>query len=474
VTLRGISFALPEVSFLRAKGKIANLEGAQLEKLVDPRIAEMVASIGVSAAQCDRLTVENCTFTYAAGSSLVYAVGVFARGVCTRLVIEGCSFNGSSDFVIGPAGPSHLLYGFLHSSAAIFKNVPVPGRPAPAGTVLPSSLDDAIVCDNDFTGLTAAVLVMADCGQVRAENNVIRDCLYGIILFSMRALPSGVGGLDGLTAAGAAVARIQSPLIQLIADPSFQYAAALSWGYPLPPTFDWSNGIQVNASRATFPSKASISELDTAFKSMTLALPAAAAAAKTTVAQARATAAEARATAAEAKALAATTTVVSSRSSLLFLYLAALEYQAIGSANLPQLALSLRLAVNDVDAFLSDGTSASALWIWDYQRSTPGELTLDGNHLKNRSTAIATAMVLAVNRCAITGNLVLNQTSSANKDGGHSLMLYPGTEKPLSGAAAFAPVAVTGNVFRGTATLPVRSTAVPSPLNSWHWFNAEL
>ncbi len=469
VTLRGLSFTLPAVRFIPGNGKIANLETAQLQTLVDPRIAEMVASIGVMAVQCDGLTVEDCTFTYSAPPSLVYAAGILARGACTELRIERCVFTGAGEFVTGPAGPSHLLYGFLHSSAATFRTTPVAGRPAPGGTVLLSSLDGAVIEDNEFNGLTAAVMVMADCGDVRAENNAIANCIYGVLLFAMRALPTAIA-LDTLAPSNDAIALVQNPLVQLLADQSLQYVAALSWGYPMPPNFDWSGAVQVNASRAAFPSRASIAELDSSMRAMTLSAPARSAAAVVGAPPA----ATVGTPPTETVVTPAATTILSSNTSLLFTNLAALAYQAISSANPAQLALALRIAANEVDAFLSDGTSNTALLVWDYARSTPGELTLDGNHLTSQSATLPTAIILAVNRCAITGNLALNQnTTATNKDAIYSLLLYAGTETPRTGDA-FAPVTVTGNVFRGAAILPARPATVPAPLNTWHPFNAEL
>jgi hypothetical protein len=108
-----------------------------------------------------------------------------------------------------------------------------------------------------------------------------------------------------------------------------------------------------------------------------------------------------------------------------------------------------------------------------------GTVLLSGNAIASAGTVVATAFILGIPFCTITGNTVLNEAQPlvgvANQPF-FSLVLQPLPVPSSIDGSQVAAVAVTGNVFRGTTQLPTRNlTPAPAPpLNGWEFLNTLL
>jgi hypothetical protein len=128
------------------------------------------------------------------------------------------------------------------------------------------------------------------------------------------------------------------------------------------------------------------------------------------------------------------------------------------------LDLALHASGDDVEAFVSKGSSCTALAVLDEPKDG-GEATVLGNRLHNQTAKAPATAIVYVAPCTVTGSLVLNE-----QKGAASIYVEP---PPVAGVKRLGDlVAVAGNVFRGKATLPPRSLA--APLSTWHVFNSEL
>ena len=99
--------------------------------------------------------------------------------------------------------------------------------------------------------------------------------------------------------------------------------------------------------------------------------------------------------------------------------------------------------------------------------------------MRSESPSIPTAMLLMVERCAVSANLIFNEQAAASEkvQAVPSLLMSTGSEVPSGGGSPIAPSSVTGNVFRGKTLLPPRPALVPPappappPMDTWDFFN---
>jgi hypothetical protein len=116
-------------------------------------------------------------------------------------------------------------------------------------------------------------------------------------------------------------------------------------------------------------------------------------------------------------------------------------------------------------------------------------LVLSGNRLRSQSfrtrttllrAAVPTALLVVADlgRCAVTGNLLLNENPTGNRDfEGGSLYIIPNSNSTAAGAVASTSLvmllAVTGNVLLGTTNLAqlLRSTTAG---DTWVSYNSSM
>ena len=109
----------------------------------------------------------------------------------------------------------------------------------PGGILARALLTDARFADNVFDGLTIAIVAFADLGRITIEDNTIRRCRSGILLYSMRAQAALdlVSAYLLSTGNEAAAAQVGSVVISSMLDPATLLASLLGRTFPLPADF---------------------------------------------------------------------------------------------------------------------------------------------------------------------------------------------------------------------------------------------
>lgn len=456
VTLRGLSFRLPQVPFANTGGKLAGLTATSTRRLVGAQLKDLTASIGVRPVQCARLRVEDCVFSYSpTADSPAFGAGVFAGGECRGLQVRRTRFVGEEDFLSVGEQPVRMLFGLLLAPSVSLEDQP---GGTSQGFVVASLLSDGAVADNHFDGLTGAGLVSADFGDIAIEDNVVRNCFLGFALLSTRG-PATLGAIDRLTLTddGAFAQReLLTTSVQSASNIALVMGLALARAYPLPAELDEKGKLHVPAN---VDLKVAAEESEVAVTTLLTR------ARKRPPDEARKTA---RAETIEISTLPALSqTLLPGRQGLRRIASFGRQITEMQSAAMtetskePGLHLSLRFAANDVTTGLDGSPSSAALVVLDDFELDGSALTMSGNVLRSHADD-ATATIIGVDSCAVAANFMLNAAT------GRSVSLV------IDGAAAGRngdqTVAVTGNVFDGRVLLPSRS--LDSPLDTWDLFNA--
>ncbi|HEU5200743.1 MAG TPA: DUF6519 domain-containing protein [Ktedonobacterales bacterium] len=467
IILRGLEFQLPLAPFLQASGALAGLDEQTANQLLGIFLQDLSTSVGVRALQSAFLTVRDCRFTFSlSGRQNVFGAGIFAGGECQGLVVEGNQFSYAGQALQVFQQPLGLLFGLLITPSAIVQTQTsgtATGTNVPRGTLVPSQVQGASFRNNQFAGLTAAALVYATTGMVRVEDNIVRRCYAGFWLFSLRSLAYAelLAQVRVDQQALALADYLRSAILAQVLDPVIQIGSSIAQGYPLPSDFDTSQAIKLDAQTSGAKTQGDTTQMQTLMqKALTLS--------RGTIASVS-TGSDQAANQNTGKATSGTSTptssVETSRFNALYLRLSAFARVALAKyTGQPGLTFSLHLANNEIDTRVTSDLSGMDLLVWDDERETASALTMSANALHNQSPTSPAALLLMVERCAITGNLVLNETGG-DTAGLSSLDLFPG-------GTDLAAVAVTGNVFRGTPHLPPRT--VPAPLDTWNVLNTQI
>jgi hypothetical protein len=376
VTLRNLRFQLPIVPFVRAGGKLTPFLNSNTERLVGSEFqATLRVSVGIRPLHCALLTVQNCLFRFEIQKTVnLFAVGIFAGSECWGLQLIGNRFLQDEEYLLAQErteeNERRFLVGYLLSPSII--PTPDPNQFA----IVPSLLQDAVIRDNRFTGLTTAMLILADTGMVRVETNTVLQCISGFWLTPIELGKVWEG--NGET-------------------------AFLGFLFPLPDFFDARNLAQK------------------------------------------------------------------------------LESGIDNFLGIDRLSLSLHVSGNDIDTLIAEGSqvlSGSSLVVAGNKRPednrdrfTTSSVLLTANKFRsyipeeNSSFSRGTVLISNVERCIVTGNLILNEAFTAI----NSLRIQD--------VPAGAAISVTGNIFRGNPRLPPRSNldpSVPPPMNTWEFLNTVI
>jgi Family of unknown function (DUF6519) len=453
VTLRQLRFDLPQVPFILAKGKLAGLKASQISRLVDDRLQNLRVSIGVRPIHCAVLKIEDCLFRYSLTKDVdVFGVGIFAGSECWGLTVKNCRFLHEEDYLHNLQAPLRMLIGYVLVPTAILKR---------AASLVPSLLQNAVFKDNQFSGLTLATTIMADLGTIDIENNKVQDCYSGFWLITLRSLLIGGNEQQQLIDRNISNPGDAMPifLLQLLREPVTYLAFQLAQSYPLPKGFNPSTTEQISVSAIP---KAQDTGL---LSSLTTASPAANSAPAGAPSLARINVAN-----------------LANKDTLGFFMtlgnrIEALKLVAFQQSQRSLLQLSLDFSHNRIETLIPNAPSGINLFVWDTNQRNQSMMTMTANHLRNRDPGLnvaknnpqtmssATAMVLQVDRCTITGNLILNESVFSGESQTsvfYSLILRQPASQP--------EIAVTGNVFKGKPCLPLRSSGNLT-LNNWNLFN---
>jgi hypothetical protein len=353
ITLRGLQFMLPSIQFVENGGKLADIPLDVLQREVEgPEILELRIGIGVRAMNCTSLTIEDCDFEFQATGVSVFEVGVFSGGDCKALSLKNNQFRHTRGQP--PIVPGHVLevrLGFLITPSVSMVGL----RPNPTAAnvfsvtaaVLPAVLDDTVICQNVFLGLSAAALIYAELGSLRIERNIVQECYSGFELFTLR------------------FQRVDNPdnplhrFYPIQADMPFGLGCSLGQGYPLPPGF---NGLTMVRGSWTKP--------DPPIHDTTLAGGA--------------------------------------RLDSLF---ASVEFGMFQNLPRTVSALSLLFTTNQVSALLTGGSSGAGLVIWGDEPDQTAAVIVASNTVRSapRDEISPVMAIFYMARGAVTGNAILNE-----------------------------------------------------------------
>lgn len=450
VTFRGLTFVLPLVPYTQ-------------------RDFQIYVSVGLRPVGCPKLSVEDCTFAFStpapSDTTLPLAIGILASGDCVGLRVIWSRFNGAANFDGIPIG---FQFGFVLSPSSTL--LPAAGaNAAVSATSVGSWLDEAVLRDNFFGSLTVPIWVYADWGLVKLESNTVRASSNGFIFFSQLLVASTFNMANVAVAPAHAEVAVQlhNAFFNTVANPQFQIASAVLRGFPLPPNFDLAKAQTVTPG----PEAATdISRVQDLFDRI---LPSAAA----HLVQPALDTEQLRVAVQDRIALTdnLSTLRVHPFSSILPVVpasvvssnqiLSAVENQAFiivpPRQRRPE---ALHINNNDVDAEITGPFSGIGLFVWSLTRNGRDVVNLAGNTFiaTNTNAYFPVDFVAGDFRCAITGNVIVNEATS----------------DILWSLWAFAPQgAITGNVFQRAPLLLVplaQPPLPPPPVNSWYIFNSIL
>ena len=496
VTLGNLRLEMPQVPFVDSGGKLAKVDPETMYAGGGPQIKDLRVSVGIRPWQCANLTIRDCLFRYSVSAAQdVFAAGVFAGGACAGLTLRGNRFLRE----VGSLGssPLRMLIGFLLAPSVTIKSArgaSFAGGSAPAGTLARAKLQEAVFQDNIFAGLTIAVLILAEFGTTRLTGNTVRESHAGFWLLSAHAL-AFIKAFDAVSQSeGETAQRMIQTMRVMDADPIIQVGSVLARAYP--PPFDCDvtvedveaaparaagavvSGAAARVAEAVVTQAKHVEPFLARFAGALLhhepplaaALEAAAPDAEAAV----------RSVTAPASALSSAPVPAPDPASGPSLWsgydavgqrISAMTAGATAASGKALSRLSLHCSGNEIDTVLDKAESGLALFVWEDSGGLGGaqkssEVLVSANKVRGQSAHLPTALLLLVDRCAVTGNFFLNEASAGRESPAGSLDVFPG---PAEFNAP--PVAVTGNVLQGRANLPNRPDAA---LPAWDALNTLL
>lgn len=249
LTLSGLEFELPQVpaTLARVAGTTGGVFDRDAVRAINADQANRYVSIGVRAVNCAVLAVTGCLFRFTLGEHQttradaqtmprnVFGVGVFAAGGAWGFQLTGNRFLHDPTVPVAEDGPFHLLVGYLLTQTALGRT----GRGAEARRLgasrLPGLIDDALIADNEFRGLTAGVVVAAGLGDIRVWDNVITHCFGGVWLLDASTL-LGTSASESMVAA--MPGAVAAALVSLVGNAVLLRILVLAMLYPLPDAAD--------------------------------------------------------------------------------------------------------------------------------------------------------------------------------------------------------------------------------------------
>jgi Family of unknown function (DUF6519) len=205
VHLRRLQLQLPVSPLLHAKINLTpgdDEEDNDIKSFIE-RLQGRPVSVGVNATGCAQLVIEECQFRFRLKPrESVFASGLLLRGECWGLTLRRNRFLHDDDFQRDDDyADLRLLFGVTLLPGVQILTL-ARAKALPEDARLDALLDDGDIYDNEFAGLTVAMLSFARHGTVRIERNHVHKCEGGIILLDgkMAATGSALGAemLPGL------------------------------------------------------------------------------------------------------------------------------------------------------------------------------------------------------------------------------------------------------------------------------------
>jgi hypothetical protein len=497
VTITGFEFELPQVPAAIAKisGAASGAFTSDVTRAINAELANRYVSIAIRPINCAVLEISDCLFRFTLGEhqgSLaaeqtmprnVFGIGIFAAGGCWGLRLTRNRFLHEPEIPIDDQGVRRALVGYLLTPTATTRAVQgkaVRARGALGTARLQAILEDAIITDNTFVGISAAVVALAELGTIRVWDNVVADCYGGVWLVDVAAAANtDIRGVYKLpTDASGQVGYLSSAVSGGLLDPVLLYLLLVGETYPIPVLNDFilRHVVQLDTER--------ISELrsaaDTEQSSRMIHLVGEMAAehtppTRTTRARKSTAAAATDDKAATAKAApAADATVSFNPTTGAQTGTAPAMDQPVTPTNRPSRNLltawgglselarldptpdavtaSLRLERNTIDCDVPrDQSTGPAVFVYVTPKLASVSSAIIGDNRLTSPNATITALILGLAASTITGNIVAGEVS----DNAFALAV-----------SAIRKVAITGNVITGRAVLP-ENRPFPAPLDTW-------
>ncbi len=435
VTISGIDLVAPYVPFAPPQDSFAGLPGANQDLFKSYSIGLKVA-IAISAADATGLTVQDCTFAFRRTSEAdIFGAAVFATGTMTGLALTGCTFISDNvrpkvPFYDLAAGnpveiPYQPVFGYLQ-----VPSFPGHGVKAEAGAPV---LHDAAIERCTFQGVTVPVLVMAQLGTLRVDQNIVRDCYGGFWLVSL-ASAAQLTMIDMVAVGNQEVyASAARKGLACLLDRLLVMASAIGRVLPAAPSV---HGQQLV--RRILPPD-----------DVTLAL-----ARQTMNAVYSAELPQAITLAFEPGGFAPT--------------------QGTVPAADTGTSVTMRLDVCDcqVDAVIANSYSGAALFVADLTQAGASAL-VHGCRLRSRFPMGEALAGITLAEATITGNIVANEVVPIDFRTGEQATSFS-IALTLTAPFGVPAAAITGNVFIDPTLLPPRPETVPSVLADWDVLNTVI
>lgn len=194
VTVTGLEFVLPQVPVALAKAGATGLFDRAAVRGINEAAAGRYFSIGIRPVDCAVLEVSDCLFRYSVGEHQstpetertmprsVFAAGLLLSGRSWGLRVSGNRFLHHPAALPEDSEVTHTLVGLMHIASVALASVGGKRVNRLGSARLPALLEDAVISDNTFDGVTTAIAVAADLGRLRIWDNVIRNAYQGITL----------------------------------------------------------------------------------------------------------------------------------------------------------------------------------------------------------------------------------------------------------------------------------------------------
>jgi hypothetical protein len=480
VRISGIEFQMPQVPAAAIKVRPQERE---LRSFVRPMAAvfnDLFVSIAIRPVHCAVLEIDHCLFRFTVGAGtttpeseqtaerIVFGVGIFAASECWGMRVEHNRFLHDAPREDG-AG-THLLIGLLLAPSLVYRSQRTElAAKLPSGALVRAVLTRGRIRENEFSGLTAAGIMFAELGDVRIEDNTVRDSYAGFATLSLRSL--AFADLAGdYTVAGSirdeTLSQIGQVLVAGAADPQVIAISVLARTYPLPLAFISGGADRVIASHMLAGSnKVDQAEWMQQFVDQAVEPFVDKPAART---RRRKAAADQPTEPKDATFTAGGTPEATTPHELATqqLHVHLSDYERAAAFEPPSREFELRVTGNDIECTATlNRQTGPALLVWEADRSAAAPAIVSKADGSGTASAIVSsnrlsgltevvAAIILVPDVVADGNIIRNLSIRA-----YSLALV-GTGQ----------VAVTGNVMLGVALLPPRP-GVAAPLDQWDPLN---
>jgi hypothetical protein len=371
----------------------------------------------------------------------LFGAGIFAGGYCSGIVVRENVFTGP-----GESTALQGLFGYLHATSLI-------PQEGPTGSILPAVLAGSFV-GNAFSGLYAAVGVFANWQSVEVSGNTVTECGVGFAFIAPRwaaaaqVFPTLVPG--GLTNVSSPTTDLGYVVVALTASPLMLVGSVLARAFPLPGGYVAAGTMPVNPATGSLGAVefdwlglfASANAADAIPSPNPHPLPGAL-----------------------SNFLAANNAMLGKEFTLFSLF----AQTTPGSACLHLTGNDFRRSLPPVSATPGGAADPPRGLVILGDGDQKGDCIVEGTRLRSTSGTEPLATIIDVTRCSVSANLIISEAE------GRSLYLIPGWPTPGSaGPQQGNNVCVTGNTLKGLMTLPLRGGSLPTPLDRWHVFNAEM